>query len=71
MFLHLLACKRPKCDCGGYPYQHRPGGGMCYLNPDSQVLHASRAGTPDHELADVAAAVAFSMRGKPARECPF
>jgi hypothetical protein len=71
MFLHLIECERKLCTCGAYTYPHRPMGGDCFQNPDAQVAHASRAGTPDHELADVAADVAFSMRGKTAVECPF
>ncbi|MBT9467112.1 hypothetical protein [Hydrogenophaga sp.] len=37
MVLHVLACKRPLCHCGGYPYAHRPGGGECHLNPEAQM----------------------------------
>lgn len=69
--LHVMECTRPLCHCGAYTYPHRPVSGECYQNPEAQVLHASRAGTPDDELADVAADVAFNMRGKPAKECPF
>lgn len=71
MLLHVMKCTRPVCHCGSYAYPHRPAGGLCTLNPDVQVALASRAGTPDHELPDVADAVAFSMRGKAAKVCPF
>lgn len=71
MILHAMECMRPLCACGSYPYPHRLGGGMCTHNPDAQVLLASRAGTPDDELLDVAADVAFNMPGKRAVQCPF
>jgi hypothetical protein len=71
MVLHVMDCMRPLCFCGAYTYPHRYLGGDCFHNADAQVKHASRAGTPDDELRDVAAAVAFSMPGKPAKVCPF
>lgn len=71
MVLHMMQCKRQMCDCGGYHFRHRLGSGMCYENPASHVKHASRAGTPDDELLDVAASVAWHLPGKPSKVCPF
>jgi hypothetical protein len=71
MVLHMMACKRPTCSCGSYPYPHRPLSGLCTQNPDAQLLLASRAGTPDADLDDVWFTIVTSMPGKLARECPF
>ncbi|MDB5965854.1 MAG: hypothetical protein JWQ72_2354 [Polaromonas sp.] len=71
MVLHMMDCPRPMCHCMAYTYPHRPLSGECFLNPDAQVVHASRAGTPDDELLDVQIDVALSMRGKTAAVCPF
>lgn len=71
MVLHMMDCRRPLCHCMAYKHPHRPMGGDCHANPDAQVALASRAGTPDAELLDVAADVAFNMRGKRAVVCPF
>lgn len=71
MVLHVMDCIRPLCHCGAYAYPHRYMGGLCHHNPDVQVLHASNAGTPDEDLLDVAADVAFNMPGKRATVCPF
>lgn len=69
--LHEQQCKRPLCDCGGYHFRHRPGSRLCEHNPMSAVLLASRAGTPDEELPDIAAGVAFHVKGRPSKVCPF
>lgn len=69
--LHLMQCPRPLCHCGGYHFAHRPFSGLCYQNPASHVVHASRAGTPDDELADIAIDVALTMPGRRSTVCPF
>lgn len=68
---HLQQSGHKLCRCGGYHYAHRPGSPFCEQNPMSDVLLASRAGTPDHELADIAAWCAFNKPGKASQVCPF
>lgn len=68
---HLQTSGHRLCNCSGYHYAHRPRSPFCHLNPMSAVNLASRSGTPDHELADIAAAVAFHEPGRVSRHCPF
>jgi hypothetical protein len=69
---HLKTTGHALCHCGGYHYAHRPGSPYCEGNPMSDVLLASRYGTPDSELADIAAWCAFTKPGKVSgAACPF
>lgn len=71
---HLQTTGHRLCKCGGYHYSHRPGSPFCEHNPMSDVLLASRQGTPDHELEDIAMWCAWNKPGrmyKPGAACPF
>jgi len=66
----LARNRRLKCDCGGYHFPHRKGGGFCYHSKSRGVLMAKRHGS----AADVTEAVielALSKPGIPATVCPF
>lgn len=68
---HLQESGHRLCKCGGYHYSHRPGSPFCEANPMSDVLMASRYGTPDSELADIAAWCAWNKPGVVSKVCPF
>lgn len=68
---HLQQSGHKLCGCGGYHYKHRPGSPYCEGNPMSDVLLASRQGTADDELADIAAWCAFNKPGRASVHCPF
>ena len=38
-----------KCDCGGYWFPHRKGGGACYYSSRRDYYEALRAGVPLRE----------------------
>jgi hypothetical protein len=68
---HIKSTGHALCKCRGYHYAHRP---VCEANAMSDVLLASRQGTPDHELGDIAAWCALTKPGKVSRAgdpCPF
>lgn len=46
---YWLRHQREKCDCGGYWFPHRRGGGACYHSPVSDYYHAIRQGVPKEE----------------------
>lgn len=68
---HLQESGHRLCNCGGYHYSHRPASPYCEANPMSDVLLASRQGTPDAELADIAAWCAFNKPVRVSTACPF
>lgn len=40
---------RLRCDCGGYHFPHRKGGGACYHGPRSDYFLALRNGVPRND----------------------
>lgn len=63
--------QRRKCDCGGYFFPHRRGGGTCYTSPSRGVLLAIRS--QDQEaILEALVDRAFLSRGRVSMEpCPF
>lgn len=68
---HIQQSGHRLCHCGGYHYAHRPRSAYCDQNTMCDVNRASRAGTPDHELADIAAWCALNRPGRVSKACPF
>lgn len=48
---------RLRCDCGGYPFPHRRGGGACYHSPREAYYQALRNGLPGNEAEELLWAV--------------
>ena len=72
MVKHELKCSRPVCHCLSVTHPHRPGSyPLCEHNPMSGLLLAVRAGTDAEEAADIAADIAFNVKGRPSVACPF
>lgn len=63
--------QRSKCDCGGYWFPHRRGGGTCYTSPSRALLLAIR--DQDQEaIMEAMVDRAFITRGRISPEpCPF
>ena len=62
---------RGPCDCGGYPYPHRPGSPCCSLHPAAPYHQAAYRGATAVELDDILAGMAWDTPGKPGADCPF
>lgn len=43
---YWLRHQREKCDCGGYHFPHRRGGGACIHSERADFYHALRQGVP-------------------------
>ena len=61
-----------KCECGGYHFPHRRGGGACDASPRQAIYIAIRGGCA-HEIAHVRFEFAQSRATvvAPGSDCPF
>ena len=57
--------RRLKCECGGYWFPHRRGGGACDSSPTAALHLARRQGI------DAYIDATFDARSKPTQRCPF
>lgn len=64
--------QRLKCECGGYHFPHRKGGGACYSSKTRDIHVAIRGGNLS-EIADARLehALLYPPKPKPGKECPF
>ena len=68
---HINASGHKLCQCGGYPYPHRPGSPYCEQNPMAPALAASRAGESDEAVQEIAIGIALAVAGKPLKQWPY
>lgn len=69
---HLRETGHKVCDCGGYPWVHRPGSPYCVRNPMSAVLLAIRADNcTDDELREIEIDCAVHHPGRPLKVWPY
>lgn len=66
----LARNRRLKCDCGGYHFPHRRGGGLCYHSKTRGIHLAKRFGSAD-DVAEAVIDLALSKPGVPTTVCPF
>lgn len=58
--------RRLKCECGGYWFPHRRGGGACDHSRTRDLHLARRSGDLDAYID-----ATFTTTTRPSKECPF
>lgn len=68
---HIEQSGHKLCNCGGYHYPHRPLSGYCHQHEQAGSRLASREGSSDEEMMDIAVEIAWSDPGRKSKSCPF